>query len=424
MKFLICFFITLGAYSQSLKMNGISRGKYRVGFTDTVLFDSQDWYKYGQDSIKKPLWIQIWYPTEEKHFLPVSFREYVSVQSDVLPKPWKSLFSSGVQQAILTDLFKVKRDDKGKLQISDTVMMGWNTLLKSTVSVKKDAKMAKGTFPVILYHHGAQSVPFDNHLACEHWASLGFIVASAWYNWPSEWAPDFPLVDQPIDTVYWENGVLVSDQKKTNLQDMKTVAHFMSSFPSTSKTGWVGVGHSMGAQRWLEYDFSTKPKVVERIISLHTTAESDQIEDLKNWHPNLLPLVTNGAALATTPTYLLSPKNPQWFGKKTNLSDTLDDPGFFPFRKNPTTPYVFIAGPYVDHNAFISWLPWMAYLGRQISFLVPREDVEYYEKNWNYYREVILICDNILKTSKKMESFQLPRRVTKSWAFERYRIRR
>jgi hypothetical protein len=102
----------------------------------------------------------------------------------------------------------------------------------------------------------------------------------------------------------------------------------------------------------------------------------------------------------------------------------LDDPGFFPFRKNPTTPYVFIAGPYVDHNAFISWLPWMAYLGRQISFHVPREDVEYYEKNWNYYREVILICDNILETSKKMESFQLPRRVTKSWAFERYRIRR
>jgi hypothetical protein len=180
----------------------------------------------------------------------------------------------------------------------------------------------------------------------------------------------------------------------------------------------------MGAQRWLEYDFSTYPKVVEKIISLHTTAESDQLVELKNWHPNLLPLVTHGAALATTPTYVLAPKNPQWFGKKTNLSDTLDDPGFFPFRKNPSTPYVFIAGPYVDHNAFISWLPWMAYLGRQNPSLLPKEDLEYDEKNWNYYREVILIGDYILKHSTSIDSFQLPQRVTKSWAYERYSFKK
>ena len=423
MKLLLLFFL-LGnvLFAQEITMSGLSKGKYSVGFRDTVIFDPDDWYKYGQDSIKKPLWIQIWYPTDVKSSSQMLFSEYVTVQSNSLPKPWKSIFQAGVEQAIWTDLLKVKRNTRGELVPNDTSIWAWKTLLNSSVNVKKNAPIVRAPLPVILYHHGAQSVPFDNHIACEHWASKGYIVASAWYNWPSEDAPDFPLLDRPIDTVYLEGEYLVADKKSTYLNDLWAVANFMRSFQSVSSTGWVGIGHSMGAQRWLEYDFSSFPKVVEKIISLHTTAESDQWEELQNGHSNLIPLVNGGAKNATTPTFVLAPKNPWWYGKKTNVTDTLDDPGFLPFRKNPYTPYCFIAGPYIDHNAFISWAPWKAHLSRQNSNFLSKEDSGYYEKNWNNYREVIQLCDRILEARANKSWITLPKSLKKTWKIEKYNL--
>lgn len=401
-------------------MNRLPKGPYGVGFTDTVIFDSEDWFKFKNDSIKKPIWIQIWYPTNQKGLQPMAFSNYFSVQCNALPANWKKVFFDGVQQAIWVDLLKVKRDSLGVFHPLETQKKAWNDLSKSKVKVHPSAPIAPGSFPVIIYRHGAQSVPFDNHMACEHWASLGYIVASAWYNWPSDWAPDFPLIDRPIDTVIVEDGIQILTQKQTYLADLFRVGSWMKHFPNVKESGWVGVGHSMGAQRWLEYDFSAFPKLVDRIISLHTTAESDGRTDLENGHQNLLPLVNGGAKYAKTKTYVLAPKNPFWYGKKTNLSDTLDDPGFLPFRQNPFTPYQFIAGPYVDHNAFISWLPWLAHLGKYSSGLFSKEDEMYYNKNWNHYREVLLICDEIISPKHPQNPFKLPRRVKKSWRSEAF----
>jgi hypothetical protein len=423
MKLLLLFFL-LGnvLFAQEIGMRGLANAKYQVGFQDTVIFDPDDWYKYGQDSIKKPLWIQIWYPTDVKSGSQMLFSEYVTVQSNSLPTPWKSIFQAGVEQAIWTDLLKVNRNTRGELVPNDTSIWAWKTLLNSSVNVKKNAPIVRAPLPVILYHHGAQSVPFDNHIACEHWASKGYIVASAWYNWPSNWAPDYPLISRPIDSQYFDKGVWVSDQKITHLKDLFLVAQFLKTFPSAKSSGWVGIGHSWGAQTWLEYDFSGNPKVAETIVSLHTTAESDTREDLERDHPNLRPLITGEAKKATTPSFIIAPKNPWWYGKKTNVTDTLDDPGFFPFRKNPYTPYCFIAGPYIDHNAFISWAPWMAHLSRQNSNFLSKEDSAYYEKNWNNYREVIQLCDRILEARAKNSWITLPKSLKKTWKIEKYNL--
>ena len=192
----------------------------------------------------------------------------------------------------------------------------------------------------------------------------------------------------------------------------------MKTFDFVNSNFTVGVGHSMGAQRWLEYDFSDYPKIVNAIISLHTTAESDSPTELEEWHSNLLPLTDSRAKNAVTKTYLLAPKNYNLEGQKIPITDTINDPGFISFRLNKYTPYIFVGGPYVNHNAFISWLPWQSYLIRFDKSFGFGYGTDFLNQQWKHYREVISLTSDIMNAELYNNKFQIKEKLKSNWRME------
>ena len=402
----------------SLKMDSLEYGNWGVGFFDTIIFDDTDEYVFKNERIKKPLWVQIWYPSKQKVRVPMTFSAYTKLPVSFPNKVLSQIFEKYIESQILRDLFYAPVNEiTGDIIKSDTVIKAWQKLNEAKIYAQRNLPSANGKFPLILYRHGAQSVSFDNNIACEYWASKGYIVASAWYNLPTDYGS---LSDSPIDTMLIENGDTVIYSKSTFRKDLRTVSQFMKTFEFVNPNCTIGIGHSLGAQRWLEYDFSDYPKIANTIISLHTTAESDTQAELEEAHNNLLPLTDDRAKNAITRTYLLAPKNPFWEGQEFSISDTITDPGFSPFRLNKYTPYVFIGGPYVNHNAFISWLPWQSYLCGFDESYGFGYGTDFLNRNWTYYRDVIILTSEIMKAELNKSEFQIHKKLKENWRMELY----
>jgi hypothetical protein len=418
--FLMIMHLSFWAQSQkwinSLKMDSVEYGPFGVGFIDTVIFDDDD-YIFKGEQIKKPLWIQIWYPSKQKVKTPMSFSEYTKLPVTFHNKVLSQVFEKYVESTILKDLFYAPVNELTEDVIkTDTIIKAWERLNDSKVYAQRKLPIAKGKFPLILYRHGAQSVPFDNNIACEYWASKGFIVASAWYNLPTQYG----LTDAPIYTVIIDKGDTSIYSKSTFKKDILAVSKFIKNQDFVNTNFTVGIGHSMGAQRWLEYDVSNYPKIANTIISLHTTAESDSPAELREWHNNLLPLTDSRAKNAVTTTYLFAPKNPNWYGQNIPTTDTISDPGFIPFRLNKYTPYIFVAGQYVNHNSFISWLPWQSYLIRFDKSFGFGYGTDFLNLQWKYYREVITLTSDIIDAELNKSEFKIQEKLKNNWRMELY----
>ena len=78
----------------SLKMDSLQYGKWGVGFKDTVIFDEIDDYVINNQKFKKPIWIQIWYPSKQKVKKPMLFNEYTKLPSTFSDRLLSSIFES------------------------------------------------------------------------------------------------------------------------------------------------------------------------------------------------------------------------------------------------------------------------------------------------------------------------------------------
>lgn len=416
---LIMLFFGFKAYTQktlnSLKMDSIEYGKWGVGFKDTVIFDEIDDYVINNQKFKKPIWIQIWYPSKQKVKKPMLFNEYTKLPSTFSDRLLSSIFEKSIETVISRDLFYASINELTK---SDTIIRAWQKLKNASVYAQRNLPFSDEKFPLILYNHGAQSVPFDNNIACEYWASKGFVVISAWYNLPTKYG----LSRSPIDTIVIEKGDTTIGSKSTFRRDMLKVSQFSKKLKFVNTNYTIGVGHSLGAQSWLEYDFSDYPKIANTIISLHTTAESDTPTEMEEFHSNLLPLTDYRAKNATTRTYMLAPKNPLWYEQLLPITDTINDPGFAPFRLNKYTPYIFLAGPYINHNSFISWLPWQSYLVRFDKSFGFGYGTDFLNRQWKYYREVITLTSDIMDAELHNNEFQIQEKLKSNWRMELFNI--
>lgn len=326
-------------------------GKYIAGYKDTVLFKQDEIFSYRNFKHNKPFFVGIWYPAHENAGSPYMNLEdyleypkqekYVTLYDSMITEFHQIILKYGVNISIRGDREKPVLDEEQNKLFSD--------VLGITVRAKRNLNPVKGKFPCIVYHHGAQSIPFDNNVFCELMASHGYIVISSTYNLPDERF----------------GGLTTStDDRFDDVSDIDFIVNFVKQVPSVDKTRLVAAGHSWGAQALLRHDNAKTEKSFRGIVSIHTTLEDKPLDYTKESWPEFQYMYDNQCERSTTPVALLAPLS--W--RSREKTDTLPTgetitssrvyytkPDFKAFRLNKTTPYLFtIINHQVTHDGFIS----------------------------------------------------------------------
>lgn len=339
---------TVSAFGQ---WGTLRAGKYIAGYKDTVLFKEDEIFSYLNYKDHKPFFVSIWYPAHENTKLPYmnledyleypQHEKYATLYDSMISEFHQIILEYGVNINIAGDRNKPVFDEGQKKLFRD--------VLSTTVRAKFNLTPVKGKFPCILYHHGAQSLPFDNNVFCELMASYGYIVVSSTYNLPDERF----------------GGLTTStDNRFDDVTDIDFIVNFVKQVPSVDKTRLVAVGHSWGAQSLIRHDNAKTEKSFRGIVSLHTTLEDKPLDYAKESWPEFQYMYDNQCERSTTPVALLAPLSWRSQEKTDTLStgETITKsnvfytmPDFKAFRLNKTTPYMFsIINYQVTHDGFIS----------------------------------------------------------------------
>jgi hypothetical protein len=327
-------------------------GKYMAGYKDTVLFKQDEIFTYRNFKSNKPFFVSIWYPARENARAPfMTIEDYLKYPKQ---EKYATLYDSMIisfHQIIIEYGVNINIGEGREKPVYDEEKMKlFSDVLGTTVRAKRNLTTVPGKLPCILYHHGAQSVPFDNNVFCEFMASHGYIVISSTYNLPDERV----------------GGLTVStDERFNDITDIEFMANFVRQVPSVDKTRMVAVGHSWGAQALLRHDNTQTVKYFKGIVSLHTTLEDKPLDYAKESWPEFQYIYENQCEKSTTPVTLFAPLSrvtrekidtlPNGEETTTIVTRFFRKPEFNAFRLYKTTPYLFttINHP-VFHDGFIA----------------------------------------------------------------------
>ena len=350
---IIIALLSIELRSQSFpQWGGLKNGEYEVGYADTVIFKSDEQFSYYSFQSNKPFFIGIWYPSRDESKKPyMHFKDYFNFKSekeyavllDSLKKAFRSVL---IESGILIDI--TPRDSIVKVPLVPTQNRLYEDVLNTTVRAKYRLVKPLNKFPCIIYHHGAQSISFDNNVFCEYMASLGFVVISSNFNLPDESGHNLltPATDKKFGIV----------------TDFQFVIEFAKRQEFVDTTQMTAVGHSLGAQVPLLHDNRTRLKPFRKIISLHTTLEAQQLTNARKIWPDFNFLFDNQAQLSTTPTFILAPTFLMYRSdqdpitkKEVILEIVTKYPEFVTYRNNSTTPYTFVTVKHpIKHDGFIA----------------------------------------------------------------------
>lgn len=367
------FFIAkFNVFGQNSTMEITRTIPYAVGFKDTILIHPTERFPYGQYEGGKPFLLQVWYPLAERpNSATIFFSDYLDLPGrDSIGGLLDSTISLWQQSIIRDGLMPDRRlsFEPNHQWPTDNLQQMLAILKQQPQNVYADGTVASGRFPVVIYHHGAQSMPFENNLLCEELASQGFVVVSSNYNLANEIMPDM---------------LLRSMEDGDSDDDLLYILDYARSIPMVDTATMFGIGFSAGAQALLKFDLRPGPKPFRAIVSLHTTLEDKTIAYIKErgmWE-QLLPIIDGEAEYALTPTWLLAPQN--WYVPADDNEQQgklfFKSPDFEPFRPNRTTPYRFITLSYpLSHDGFISMGNWRYGFHEQFNYPDRREiELEY-----------------------------------------------
>lgn len=350
-----------------------------MGLIDTTLIHPTERFPYGAYEGGKPFFVQIWYPAGQQpagngmplgDLLRFSGRERVSALHDSTMTLWRQII---VRDGLTPDR-RLGLDEK-PVWPEDSLQLMLSLLLQQPLDIYRDAAPAGGRFPLVIYHHGAQSMPFENHLLFEHLASRGFVVVASSYNLANELIPDM---------------LLRSLEGAEADQDLLFMLEFARSLPFVDTNRVYGLGFSAGAQALLQLDMRPEPKPFGAIICLHTTLEDKSVALIneKGWWEDLQPIINGEAVHATTASWVLAPLNR--YVTQTQASDVFATsqqvtlrykaPAFEAFRANGKyTPYRFVTVQYpLSHDGFITMGNWRYLIRDHFNFPDRREMAQEY----------------------------------------------
>jgi hypothetical protein len=278
--FLFCliFLQSSNLKAQETLYDYIKPGDFQVGFLDTLLFDVNCRYEAYDYEGLKPYFIQVWHPIIEttkrqnclkfSDFFETKYNEdLVNVQIQLK----KHLQESFVRDCIEENLISGDANNYGNCSYDDILRLTGEI---ETISSYEEV-IDSSQFPVIIYHHGAQSQSFENFAMAEYFASRGFVFVSANFHLPYE---NILFGLKPYSKI-------IKDEEEESLRKIVRFAQSLSNSKSV-----FFIGHSWGAQMGLRtFDQDT---VIKGMISLETTIEfKTDNEKIKEMWPEVFQKV-------------------------------------------------------------------------------------------------------------------------------------
>lgn len=190
LHFVICILVlsssSFVSFSQSYPLwDNLKPGKFHVGFNRIYRLDSSRKYamrflpKTDEDTTLyfRPMVINIWFPTNDTTSEFMNYEEYYTFNS---PDTLWNHFLFRVKEFNI----QVTKDNsfaKPKGKNMDQLML-FNKLLKTSTSIRKNAKTTYQKHPLILYYSGMGGTVEESSLLCEYLASHGYVVVSSLYQ--------------------------------------------------------------------------------------------------------------------------------------------------------------------------------------------------------------------------------------------------
>lgn len=326
----------------------LTKGKYSVGYRDTLILKKGENFSYFTYNDSKPFFISIWYPAiDDERVQFMKYKAYNSLFEITHCNQIADSLLETFNHILIKDGICKNIKDFEEITFSDSLQKMYFDILETDVCAKAKLVAVDGKFPCIVYHHGAQSTPYDNNVFCEYMASQGFVVVSACYNLPNEKRS--------------KSLITSTDNHFDDISDLQFVIEQTKKMQSIDTNNMTNIGHSMGAQTLIRFDNQMASNNIRKIIALHTTLEDKSMEDAKTYWPELDYLYSNEAKKSTTPVIFFAPLNFRraiWTdstGKEIIVRTDTIYPKFTAFKCNKNTPYTFITIKHnVTHDGFIS----------------------------------------------------------------------
>jgi predicted alpha/beta-hydrolase family hydrolase len=371
MKKVLCIFILLSqgipVFGQSpIYKDKINFGKYAVGFKDTVLVHSETSYAWKNYRGGKPFFVNIWYPAIADS--STSYLRYQDYWSFGCPKEMDSL--KAAMRERYQDVFKeygvcsstlnwrVHKYRRRQRKLNEL-------MLNAPVNAQRNAMQEEGTFPCILYHHGAWASLEDNSLFAEFMASHGYLVISSNYEWPSH------------QFSYSEST-----------EDVEFIRAFASQLEGIDSRQMIYAGHSLGAQTGLFVN-ATSEDLYKVCLSFDSTVEGKPLAYAKTKFPVIDSLFTHHAQKIATPIVLFSTVQ-IYYNVVGNTKRKHPHPQFEFFRTvdNANMEFITSRRP-LEHNNFISQGIFRSYFTKEVKQRDKKEIIR--------QREVYLSLLNLTK---------------------------
>lgn len=272
-KLFAIFFLYNFINAQECLYDHVKFGKYQVGITDTVIYDSI--YNYEQFGYKgkKPYFLKIWHPvlkSQKSKYLNVEeiFAINKNTNLKCLTDSLQSIYKINFIRDYLEEGLENGNQNKyGKYSLEDIYSLIGKL---ETRSISAGLNF-KSDLPLIIYYNGSQGHPYENFLLAEYFASRGFIFVSASFELQFENLPFGMLPYHRFHSNEYE-------------ESLKTVTRFAQSITSSSNLFFVG--HSMGAQMGLR-TFG-QDNSIKGMVSLETSIEfKTDYEEIKELWPEV-----------------------------------------------------------------------------------------------------------------------------------------
>lgn len=351
-------------------------GTYLSGFCDTIIMNPDITYNHFGYIGPAPLFVKIWHPIKEKnqqyltfgdfrkHHVPVEMTE---IYNELMVKSEVEFIDYNLTYS-LPDELEIDYGSHTPKEIFDSLLNVKTISVRSPININNE-------FPVIVYHHGAQSIAEENFVMAEYFASKGYIFVSANFH--------LPYLNMP-----YGGAPFLSDQVYKNDQsNLKLLIQFAKSLSYNKQR--IFIGHSWGAQSG--WGLLHESGLTDVFISLETTLEdkTDSVKIKERW-PELYQLIQIEKTHYPMPILLLAGN---------------DQPVPFPFFENVTAPELIHVSTrdYFAHNSFTSTFLMRYYFKDQFT----QPDTAMLQSQISTYLSQLNLIEHFISSSLLQQPFEL-----------------
>jgi hypothetical protein len=253
-----------GDAQEPLLWGSLKPGPYAVGFRSLYQFDHTRQYdpEFTTDPNRppvhhpRPILISMWYPAQKTATPPIEYRRYLDVATD---DPKLKTFSERLMR-YFHEVICEEVVGKSPATANSAERAALERFLSTKTTAVKNAPVAKGRFPVIIYHPGLGGIPDDNSALFEYLASHGYVVLSSVYH------------SRDADTVRCGGDM------KCSFRDMEFLSRYARELPFVDADQLGAAGHSYGA--WVILAWAAEPcSSLRAAVSLDSGMEYGKLEE-------------------------------------------------------------------------------------------------------------------------------------------------